>query len=230
MACCCWHQAITWTNVDLFIIRGVLWLSPESNFTKNALKLIWKTCWPQFHAPNVSLSISLIYRLDQTYNFGYKKRNSIANLLEISNLLRYFALFIYFFSEVLRAYNVPMDYVTLALLIWNFGVVGMVSIHWKGPLRLQQAYLIMVSALMALIFIKYLPDWTTWVVLAVISIWGKLRELSSILWCRNRVNFLWNPHNRHPISCPHGQGIGCILWVQTGLYRWLSARLQYLHC
>ena len=27
-----WHQAITWINVD--IIKGVLWHSPESNFTR----------------------------------------------------------------------------------------------------------------------------------------------------------------------------------------------------
>ncbi|CEG67860.1 hypothetical protein RMATCC62417_04220 [Rhizopus microsporus] len=71
---------------------------------------------------------------------------------------------------------IPLDYVTMVFALWNFTVVGLVSIFWKGPLWLQQIYLTVMSSLMAF-SLTGLEQWTTWILLGLLAIWDLIAVL-----------------------------------------------------
>ena len=83
----------------------------------------------------VSFGLMGIYKLK---NFRYM---CVINVwLFLSSLMLIFMFGYIYLVQVLEAYNSAIDYITLSLVMWNFGVVGIMAIHVPNtsPLVLQQ--------------------------------------------------------------------------------------------
>jgi presenilin 1 len=74
------------------------------------------------------------------------------------------------FWEVPSILNIPLDYISLVIFLLNLVVVANMSIFWRAPQIVTQIFLVIVSVLIALVFLT-LPDWTIWMLLGLLVVY-----------------------------------------------------------
>ncbi|XP_075550669.1 presenilin-1-like [Dermacentor variabilis] len=82
-----------------------------------------------------------------------------------------FATGYYYGGRLLFYFNFSVDHLTWSFITWNVGMAGIAALYFDGPFLMQQGYLIYTSVLMALTIEESLPEWTSWTLLVLISIW-----------------------------------------------------------
>lgn len=75
--------------------------------------------------------------------------------------------------KTLQLLNWPVDWPSVALLVYNNAALGMLSVFrlWPAPMWLQQIYLLQIATLASMLLLSNLPRITGWLLLAAISAW-----------------------------------------------------------
>ena len=79
-------------------------------------------------------------------------------------------------KNILDVLGWQVDWISFAFIIFNFGILGIVSIFYITPMKLNQFYMICISVFMAIVFSNF-PEWTTWMLLIGMAIYDLIAVL-----------------------------------------------------
>lgn len=71
---------------------------------------------------------------------------------------------------ILKAYSLKLDYFSFFFFLYNFSIVGLISVFWISPAIFTQVYLIIISSMTSW-WLSRLPEWTTWAILIAVALY-----------------------------------------------------------
>ncbi|KAG9458724.1 hypothetical protein H6P81_003232 [Aristolochia fimbriata] len=82
------------------------------------------------------------------------------------------------FFSLLRSFSIPLDSLTFFVLLFNFTIVGVLSIFSQAvPIIVRQTYMVTLGIIVAAWFTK-LPEWSTWVLLVALAVYDLVAVLA----------------------------------------------------
>ncbi|KAI3694456.1 hypothetical protein L1987_77421 [Smallanthus sonchifolius] len=104
----------------------------------------------------------------------------------LKNYMRFSAFFVLgvmggsIFLSIIRQFSIPIDAITCFILLFNFTVVGVLSVFAEGipiPIVLRQVYMVLLGIIVAAWFTN-LPEWTTWTLLVALALYDLVAVLA----------------------------------------------------
>jgi presenilin 2 len=96
--------------------------------------------------------------------------------LLLSAAMIFFFMFWIWIDLVATRYQVPYDFISIAFVQWNFGVVGILSVFYYSHAKLTQAYLVALSIILGWMLTR-LPEWSTWMILIFVAFYDIIAVL-----------------------------------------------------
>lgn len=184
--------AVVYINDDETLQQGeaamqqayTVWKGAESDSTGKALAL---------SLGNAFIMVSVICAMTFVIVFLYKFKwmKCLIGYMILSSATLLGVLGGSMFEVAIQIYQIPIDKLSYYLILYNFAVVGIISIFWaKGvPSYVTQGYLIATSVILAW-QLTHFDTWTTWTLLvmlafydlcAVLTPYGPLRALVNLM-------------------------------------------------
>lgn len=81
-----------------------------------------------------------------------------------------------FFSDIIRSQDLTLDWISVGVFIYNFGVIGMISLFGNFPDILRQFYTCITCCMIVIQYIDHFHEYTVLALLAVLVFWGMYKE------------------------------------------------------